>query len=116
MKTGKNKTSFILLTFLLIIIFVSCASGKSAYIARENEEIYGSWINNEYNGTDVPAKLVYHTEGTRAWYMTEFSTKIAYSDTYRIKEKWTDDKGIVWYNPCLTLNGENRQFLLILNL
>jgi hypothetical protein len=47
MSTRQTKTVVQTLTFVLVVLIIvgSCATGKKAYIAEENEELYGTWVN-----------------------------------------------------------------------
>ena len=91
--------SILILVVAVLIIVGSCATGKKAYVASENEELYGTWVT-EYEGV-IPVKWVLHPDGIVAWYTTETSTRAIYSGTWSIKEKWADDEGIIWYKVIL---------------
>ena len=47
MKT-RNLILSVILIFAVLVLLISCAPGKKAYVAKENEEIYGTWVNTEY--------------------------------------------------------------------
>ena len=41
------------------IIAGSCATGKKAYVVKEDEELFGTWINNDSNSTQTFEKLIF---------------------------------------------------------
>jgi hypothetical protein len=49
-------------------------AGEDYYFAREDEELYGSWVNLYY-GTNPPQKLVYNPNGT-GWSATNANSKL----------------------------------------
>ena len=48
MKTTKL-ISILILALTVMIIAGSCATSKKTYVAQEDEELYGIWINPDYN-------------------------------------------------------------------
>ncbi len=58
----KNRTlvSILILVLAVLIIAGSCVSGKKAYVAKEDEEIYSTWINPDYDDSrELPKKIFY---------------------------------------------------------
>ena len=48
--TMKTRTLIlIVLIIVVLIIFRSCATEKKAYVTKDSEELYGTWVNPEYN-------------------------------------------------------------------
>ena len=50
MKT-RMLVSIVILVLTVMFIAGSCATEKKAYVATEDEEIYGTWVNPDYNYT-----------------------------------------------------------------
>jgi hypothetical protein len=63
------------------------------YIPKSNEEIYGTWINEDITFQ----KRIYYYWGYAEEYREVSSESPAYKITFTIVEKWTDPKGNVWY-------------------
>ena len=64
MKT-KTLVLILILTFTLLIIAGSCATQKQAYIPKINEELYGTWVNTDYDGVrdEPPQKFIHYNWG-----------------------------------------------------
>lgn len=109
----KTKLFTIRLTILIILGFstnFSYASDKKAYVAKENEELYGTWVNDDYNSSPRSAIHEYKANGT--WVVYRKTTdEISYEDgTYTITDKWTGSNGDVcykirWKNDYLAMSG-----------
>ena len=109
----RTKLFSIRLTILFILAFTtnfSYASDKKAYVAKENEELYGTWVNEEYNNSPRSAIWEYKADGT--WVIYRKTTdKISYEDgTYTITDKWTEGNGdvcykIIWKTDYLARSG-----------
>ena len=89
--------SILILVSALLIAISSYASGKKAYIAKEDEELYGIWINTDYNERDHPVKFIIKPDGTEEGYAKIDSTHSYYHLEYIITDKWTDSEGNIWY-------------------
>jgi hypothetical protein len=112
MKT-RTYVSIMIFVLALLIIAGSCAPKKRIIIDLVEvipEELYGTWINEEYKGSTPPfGKDVYNPDGTFEWYRTEpspWETDVEILEggwirgtygTYTIEDKWTDSDGNVWY-------------------
>ena len=96
MKT-RTLVSIIILVSALLIAISSYASGKKAYIAKEDEELYGIWINTDYNDSQHPAKFIFKPDGTYEGYAKTDGTHSYYHGEYIITDKWTDSEGNIWY-------------------
>ncbi len=113
----KIRTMILVALIIAVLIIVgSCATGKKAYVTKENEELYGTWVNTEYNETHIhlPAKFVYHPDGTLAFYWTETSARKT-EGTFNIIEKWIDDEGNIWYKVIRNITHPGKATLHTLN-
>jgi hypothetical protein len=67
-------------------------------VPTENEEYYGTWINEEYDGTLTWAKWVINPDGTWASFAETTSMENPKgAGLYILAVKWTDANGDVWY-------------------
>ncbi len=98
MKT-RNLILSVILIFAVLVLLMSCATGKKAYVAKENEEIYGTWVNTEYHTSEIyflPQKIITKPDGTFEMY--DGMADIAHlTYKYTIIGKWTDSEGNIWY-------------------
>jgi hypothetical protein len=67
-----------------------------AYVPKENEELYGTWVNEEYNSSTAHARWDYNSDGTWASY-SWVPAEPTWKGKYSITGKWTDKSGDVWY-------------------
>ena len=92
--------SVIFLTILALLAFnrsQSYASDKKTYVAKENEELYGSWVNEDYNGSSRYAIFEWKADGTFIVHR-KTTDEIPFEDgTYTITDKWTESNGDIWY-------------------
>ena len=84
---------------LILILFtlpVDIFAGENYYFARDDEELYGTWINLYY-GTNPPQKLVYNPNGT-GWSTTNANSKLpTWKIRYLITGSWKDSQGNIMY-------------------
>jgi hypothetical protein len=96
----KTKLLTIRLTVLIILAFTtnsSYASDKRAYVAKENEALYGTWVNDEYNSSPRSAIHIYKADGTWIFYR-KTSDETPYEEgTYTITDKWAESNGDICY-------------------
>ena len=79
-----------------LFLYVSFAHSEEPYVPKENEEIYGIWVNEEYDATSAHARWDWNSDGTWASY-SQTTNVPAWEGKYSITEKWTDVEGNVWY-------------------
>lgn len=84
----------VLIGFLVLALLVGCASGK--YVPRADEELYGTWVNEETKNRDQIQKQVHEAGGWKE-YAKVSSTRPVDEGTSRIDKKWTDGQGNIWY-------------------
>ena len=83
---------------------------QKAYVAKENEELYGTWVNENYNSS--PRSAIYEFKADGTWIMYRKTTdEISYEDgSYTITDKWTESNRdvcykIIWKNDYLARSG-----------
>ena len=91
----------LLLSFILSAAFV-VFSGNSfaeekAYVAKDNEEFYGTWINVDYGTRAHPYQKIINFPGRYEAYGSANSEIVVERGTFTITDKWTDSKGNIWY-------------------
>ena len=93
--------------FLIIMAFTAVeiyGENENFYIPKSNEEIYGTWINEDMTSQ----QLIYYYWGYAEEYREVSHETPAYKFTFTIVEKWSDSKGNVWYK---TFNRHNASIL-----
>jgi len=100
MKT-RTYVSVMILVLAVLIIAGSCATEKKAYVAKENEELYGNWFNSEYNDSSRAARHII-TDGTIQLYAKDDSPRVAAINLYIITHKWYDAESNIWYKAIIT--------------
>ena len=122
MKTGT-------LVFVFLYIYFSLTLGLFAGGSKK-EELYGTWINEEYKGNTPPfEKYIITPDGKMEFFKTEvapWEPEIEVSEgewmacdfhTYTIEDKWVDSDGNVWYKVAAQVGGyekiESTAYLLM---
>ena len=105
MKT-RTYVSILILIFVVLIIVGGCATAKKAYVAKEDEELYGTWVNPEYDEESHVAKKVIKHDGTWDEYAMSNSNRPLGTGEYTIIDKWTDSEGNIWYKIISTFFDE----------
>jgi hypothetical protein len=71
---------------------------KTTYVSGDYEELYGYWVNLEYNEDDsFAAIMIYNPDGTWVNYLNESSRTPDWRGRYIITDKRFDDDGNIWY-------------------
>ena len=109
----KTRLLTIAINIFLLLAFApnsSYASDEKAYVAKENEALYGIWVNEAYNSSTRHAIFDYKADGTWTLYR-KATDELPYEEgTYSITEKWTESNGdvcykITWDNPYTAMSG-----------
>jgi hypothetical protein len=87
----------VVLIMALLIVAGSCATGKKGYVAIEDEELFGTWINPDYDDTGKNGKIIIKPEGTYDEYDNSNSDSTFLKWGYSITDKWTDSDGNTFY-------------------
>ena len=92
-----------MLTSILILVLIVCTAVLMGSKKKE-EELYGTWINTNYNTVAKMAKYVFKPESIRddadgmyTLYVRDYDENPYESVSFRIEDKWTDDEGNIWY-------------------
>jgi hypothetical protein len=97
MKTTKL-ISGVVSILVLLVFAVSFAEEQKGYVPKEDEEIYGTWVNTDYSGgTDRFQKYVHHSDGRVEVFSFARGTAPSYEAKRQLTRKWADSEGNVWY-------------------
>ena len=97
MKT-RTLISILILVFAVLIVIGNCATGKKVYVAKEDEELYGTWANPDYNyAAYATPKFVYHPDGKSEGYILDTETHAHWYGEFIVTNKWIDSEGNIWY-------------------
>ena len=95
-----------LLALILCLVLVAFSGNalaeEKAYVPKQDEELYGTWVNPDYNTETSPAKTLLNPDGTSLSYWKEESTLVATRGNFSITDKWSDSAGNVWYKITYT--------------
>ena len=107
----KTRTYVVLLTMIVAItLLIACGNKK--------EEMYGTWINEDYKGNTPPfEKFIITSDGKMEFFKTEvapWEPEIELSDgewmpcdfhIFTIDDKWSDSDGNIWYKVAARVGG-----------
>ena len=93
MKT-RTSISILILVLAVLIGIGSCATKKKAYVTKEDEKIYGTWANPDYNyAAYATPKFVFHPDGKSEGYPLDTETNANWYGEFIINNKWIDSEG-----------------------
>ncbi len=95
----KTKTVIVVLILIMAVLIIagSCATEKKAYVAKDNEELYGTWVNKDYNIGTYKAKRIFNADSTHQCYAVDDSNNVIAKGDLVISDKWSDSEGNIWY-------------------
>ena len=107
MKARTSLVSIFILVSSLLIVAGSCATQKQAYIPKPNEELYGTWVNTDYDGVydESPQKFIHYNWGYTESFGRVTAQHPNFQRVFYIMDKWTDSEGIIWYKVTWQLRG-----------
>ena len=71
-------------------------------IYAASEELFGTWINPDYNTATSAAKVVRNPDGNVVSFGTLDSTVVRVRGKFSIEDKWIDSEGNIWYKVITT--------------
>ena len=94
-KCMKTRMSLVSSAFMVLVLLAACGPGK--YTPKPNEELYGTWTNEQnVGGVLAPQKAVFAVDEYKLY--SNLSDLVpCEAGTYGIDSKWTDSEGNVWY-------------------
>ena len=89
-----------ILAFVLGIVILAFAAqavaGEWGYFAKDQEELYGAWVNTKYMSS-IPQKIIYKPTGTFNCFKDIHSKSPCYGGRYLVTGKWADSEGNIFY-------------------
>ena len=98
--------------FTLVSMTGIVTAEEKAYVAKENEEICGTWINLGYKTGDPPQKQVYKSDGTIDCSIYAESGIVVWQHGYSLTTKWKDSEGNIWYKSRRLSSGGEELYQL----
>jgi hypothetical protein len=83
-----------------LAIFLGCTTAKTTKTDTEKEELYGSWVNKEFDGEKIyqtHSRWDFNSDETWASYVDISSKSPKWKGPYSITDKWLNNNGDVWY-------------------
>lgn len=91
------KSPLALILSVTLLAFASdVIAGETAYFAKDNEALYGTWVNMDYF-TRPPQKLIHKPDGTGESFKDVDSKEPNWRIRYLITGRWYDSKGNIMY-------------------
>jgi hypothetical protein len=91
-----------LASILILVLFVCTAVLVES--KKKVEELFGTWVNTDYNTVTKMAKYVFkpqsireEADGTYMFYVRVYDENPHESVSFRIEDKWTDEEGNICY-------------------
>jgi len=116
MKT-RTIASILILVLAVLVIAGGCATGKKAYVAKEDEELYGTWINTDYDekGAGKYSKIIIKSDNTFNEYASSYSDVPSFIGEFTINDKWTESDGSIFYKIVVIRNDPTNTPIYILS-
>jgi len=87
-------------SILIVLAFtLGYAEEEKAYVPKDDEELYGTWVNEDYSGgLSGSQKRSINPDGTCEIFMKVTDTTLeSWKGRFTIIDKWTDSQGSIWY-------------------
>ena len=91
--------SLLALAFILTVVAFSgnAVAEEKAYVPKQNEELFGTWVNLDYPPGERHQKIVVHPDGRYERFSQQWLKEPTSKFSYKITDKWTDSEGDIWY-------------------
>lgn len=92
-----------LLAFILCLVFVAISGivpavgSETPYVAKDKEELYGTWVNMDYGWGGYTQKLIIYPDGKVEYFSLADDKMGTYEARYLVTRKWSDPEGNIWY-------------------
>jgi hypothetical protein len=86
----------LILSITLMAFTADAFAGENAYFAKDNEPLYGTWINMDYQGRP-PQKIIINSDGRGGSSSQADSNEPTWRFKTLITGKWTDSEGNIMY-------------------
>ena len=89
--------STLILCLVLVAFSGNTVTEEKAYVAKQNEELFDTWVNLDYVGGDKAPKIVVHPDGRYERFSQQWFKEPTSKFIYKITDKWIDSEGNIWY-------------------
>ncbi len=79
---------------------------EKTYVAKDNEELYGTWVNMDYKPDAQPHQKIINYPGRFENFGSAESETAKETGTVTITDKWTDSEGNIWYKETFVVYGQ----------
>jgi hypothetical protein len=94
----KNYILACVIIVLAVAIMESCVTRRKAISEEEFMSAWtGTWINEEYIGSEVRPRLVCRADGVVEFHKIATGSKHPHKHVCEILDHWIDSEGVVWY-------------------
>jgi len=106
---GRHTRNVFFLALILLILYIlgGCASTgtttsppagqKEFYVPAVDEELFGTWVNEDYRPPSFTPKVIIYPWGLVEWFADIQDKVSSWIGTSIVVEKWTDEQGATWY-------------------
>jgi hypothetical protein len=108
-RTGISRKRVFIATILLCSVLIApvlisnpLSADDVKYVMQDHEELFGTWINAEYDDSFKDGKVVYKPDGIVLSYDGAADQEEAWNARFAITDRWVDDEGNIWYKWLLT--------------
>ena len=101
----KSRVLIIGASVIVLSVFLLADWNPGKYVPKENEELYGTWVNKgNYGGEFSPQKEITTAAGVKKF--DKISDSVPLEEyTKLIDSKWTDVEGNIWYKTYGTVTA-----------
>jgi hypothetical protein len=91
--------SLLVVAFIVTVVAFSgnAVAEEKAYVPKQDEELYGTWVNPDYPGGKKDQKIVLHPDGRYERFSKQWFKDPDSRESYMMTDKWTDSEGNIWY-------------------
>jgi len=108
----RNLLTALTLGAALMVFFGNVFAGEKAYVPKDNEELYGTWVNMDYKTGVPPQKLTHKSDGTIGSSIYAESRVLMWDTKLQITDKWKDPEGNIWYKGHWVANSGEEGYSL----
>jgi hypothetical protein len=101
-----------ILSLILVFVAVDSMAAEWWYFAGDNEELYGTWINMDYDSNIPSQKVVFNSDGTGGG-SSSVDFDLSWKIRYLLTGKWTDSEGNIMYKSHWVGTGRSQGFSLL---
>jgi hypothetical protein len=89
----------------VLIVVGEMVTAQDIYVAKEDEVLFGTWINTDYNDNWRRARIIWTSKKTFGESKWSHSELPGLDGAFTINDKWTDSDGNTFYKITFTASG-----------